>query len=237
MKPRTLDKEDETRVRKYLATHPDFFARNPELVERLIVPHACGPAESLIERQVALLRVRNRKLERQLHELIENARDNESLSRRIHGLGLRLLSCQDFESLFDMLYHALCREFRADAVSVRVGCDADTRELTLPGPVGRSAERPEFVSADGPSWASLREVVDLAGARCGTLDPTARSALFGWNEQGEGSGILIPMRIEHRPAVLGLASHDPQRFHQGMGTTILEQLGGMLALALGTLLR
>lgn len=227
MKPpersRTLGKADEERVRQFLSTHPDFFARNPDLVERLIVPHACAPAQSLIEHQVALLRTRNRRLERRLQELIANARDNESLHRRVHALGLRLLECGDAHALFDVLYEALRHDFRADAVAVRV--------LVRARPAAGGRE--EFIDPERAHAGGLGSLLVLEGARCGQLETAEKAGLFSWPPGDAGSRVLVPMRVCGRPGVFGLASRDPQRFHTQMGTTFLEQLASVLAIALG----
>lgn len=222
-----LGKEDEERVRQFLGTHPDFFARNPALVERLIVPHECGPALSLIEHQVTLLRVRNRKLERRLQELIKNARDNESLHGRVHGLGLRLLECGDPDSLFDVLYHGLSRDFRVDAVTVRISVPLEKAERL---------RRPEFVIGDSRLEGLGQVVSELGKPECGLLSEDVRNKLFGWSPESVGSGVLIPFCVNGRQGVLGLASRDARRFHAQMATTFLEQLSGVLAHALGDLL-
>ena len=230
-----LGKNDEDRVRHFLSAHPDFFARNPSLVERLIVPHACGPAQSLIEHQVALLRVRNRKLERRLQELMANARDNESLHARVHALGLRLLGCTDADVLFDVAYHTLCKDFRADAVSVRVRVSADKAQalgriefVSKPEAAGTEADRTQ---ADG-----VQMLFNLASSQCGILSEGARVGLFGWPAASAGSGVLVPLQVLGQPGLLGLASRDAQRFHAHMGTTFLDQLAGMLSLSLARLL-
>jgi len=220
-----LGRDDEERVRQFLSTHPDFFARNPELVERLIVPHECGPAQSLIEHQVALLRVRNRKLERRLAELIKTARDNESLHGRVHGLGLRLLECRDTDTLFDVLYHGLSRDYRVDAVMVRVRVN-ESQAARL--------SRPEFVAE--PAAAAACPALAVRSAVCGVLSEEVRVGLFGWPVESAGSGVLIPLSAGGHQGVLALASRDAKRFHAQMGTTFLEQLSSLLSHALGHLL-
>jgi uncharacterized protein YigA (DUF484 family) len=225
--PHLLATGDEDGVRQFLGTHPDFFVRNPELVERLMVPHPCGSAQSLIEHQVGLLRVRNRKLERQLEELLATARDNENLHKRVWALGIRLLESEDPQVMFDVLYHGLCRDFRADSVAVRV---------RVTGVIG--APRAEFVADIEPGLDNVEEdlarVLSIEQAQCGTLDPDVCQVLFGW--PGGGSGVLVPIQVQGRGGILGIASRDANRFHDGMGTTYIEQLGGMLALALKRLL-
>ena len=45
-------------VRSYLLKHPDFFDKNPEVLEAIELNHESGAAVSLIERQVEQLRAR-----------------------------------------------------------------------------------------------------------------------------------------------------------------------------------
>ncbi len=82
-------------VAYYLQQHPDFFELNPRLLANLSLPHTAGSTTvSLIERQVAVLRDGNAKLERNLNDLIETARRNDRLSNGVHQLALRLLGAE-----------------------------------------------------------------------------------------------------------------------------------------------
>jgi uncharacterized protein YigA (DUF484 family) len=71
----------EQSIHDYLVAHPDFFERHSTLLSSLNLPHASGGAVSLVERQVAVLRQKDLKLERQLKELIEVARVIEEAMR------------------------------------------------------------------------------------------------------------------------------------------------------------
>ena len=73
------DELSEETVCDYLQSHPDFFERNSKLLSLLRLPHETGGTVSLVERQVSMLRQKELKLERQLKELIEVARDNDLL--------------------------------------------------------------------------------------------------------------------------------------------------------------
>ncbi|MCZ6881361.1 MAG: DUF484 family protein, partial [Gammaproteobacteria bacterium] len=72
-------------VAHYLDSNPEFFERHALLLGKLHLPHQTGSsAVSLVERQVGILRQRNRKLENQLRELMAIAQDNDELSDKIH---------------------------------------------------------------------------------------------------------------------------------------------------------
>ena len=69
---------DETQIAAYLQSNPEFFERHPAVLAKLRLPHAPGGAAvSLVERQVAVLRQSNIKLERKLRDLLDVARGND----------------------------------------------------------------------------------------------------------------------------------------------------------------
>ena len=107
----------------YLQEHPDFFNEHPQVLSELDIPHATGPAVSLVERQVSVLREQNQQINRRLHELIEIARLNEELARRMHQLSLTLMDAGDPREIFKTLYDNLTRNFHADRVVVRLFAD------------------------------------------------------------------------------------------------------------------
>ena len=76
------------RVATYLREQPDFFNQHSALLLELEIPHPSGDAISLFDRQLSALREENRQLKANIHSMIENARANEMLIKRIHGLVL-----------------------------------------------------------------------------------------------------------------------------------------------------
>ena len=85
--------DDAESVSRYLLTHPDFFLRHPDVLRQIQVPHGSGNAVSLVEKQVSLLREQNEQTQKRLYDLIEIARQNEELARRMHALALTLMVC------------------------------------------------------------------------------------------------------------------------------------------------
>ena len=63
----TTNKEEQTI--EYLKSAPDFFLKNPEILQYVEIPHESGPATSLVERQVSILRERNIDLRKRLKSL------------------------------------------------------------------------------------------------------------------------------------------------------------------------
>ena len=107
-------------VADFLRENPDFFIGYTELLTDIQVPHLSGEAVSLIEKQVSMLREQNEHTRRQLHELIEVARQNEELARRMHQLSLTLMDAAEPKDIFNTLYDNLRKNFKADYVAVRL---------------------------------------------------------------------------------------------------------------------
>ena len=94
-------------VAEYLKNNLDFFNKRPDVLAEVNIPHQHGSAVSLVERQVAVLREQNELSRKRLHELIEIARQNEELARRMHQLALTLMDADDPKDIFNTLYEKL----------------------------------------------------------------------------------------------------------------------------------
>ena len=73
-----------TLVAEYLSANPDFFSDRDSLLALMTLPHQQGGAVSLVERQVSVLRDRNRSTKNHLDDLLNAARRNNE--RRDHFL-------------------------------------------------------------------------------------------------------------------------------------------------------
>ena len=124
---------EEKSVADYLRENPEFFQNNPSLLAALQIPHAVGPAVSLVEHQVKVLRDQNSQLKRKLMDLVHVARDNNRLNERMHQLTLGLITAHTLEALLDTLRENLLMEFKADTVTLRLAGlpEARARECSV----------------------------------------------------------------------------------------------------------
>ena len=214
-----LGLRDDEDVVEFLRRDTDFFARHPDLLAELRVPHACGDAHSLIEYQVEVLRTQGRQLRERLHALVGNARDNEELGQRMHALTLALIECRSVDEIFTSLYHALADDFGADVVTIR-----------LFAPPAADADRGlgEFVGTDGEARALFATVLESDKPLCGRIRGKQLDFLFGHREVVAASGALLPLGTHQRFGVLAIGSRNPQRFHPGMGTLFLRNLADVV---------
>jgi hypothetical protein len=212
--------DDDVSVARYLAAHPDFFARHPELLAGLTLSHyEAGSAVSLIERQVRLLRERSTGLANELQELVEIARQNDLITTRLHRFAVSMIEAATLDEVLDTARDMLRQEFALDATAVLL------MDTALDG------TRRECIAG---SDALAQKLLALAGseprARLGTpLDELAREALFGSVGGALQSTALMPFPLRSGHGVLVLGSRDPLRFQPGLGSVYLERLGELLA--------
>lgn len=198
---------------EYLRTHPDFFQRQRELLAELNIPHGQGNVVSLIERQVEILRQQNGGLKRQLHDLVEIARDNDLLGQRMHQLTVALLHCRDRVALTEVLRKSLHDDFAADAVRVRF----------FNQPCAESPPEP---------WQALGAGLAARRVRCGKPSPDEMTLIFGEMAESIGSVAVILLGAH---GVLAIGSHDDERFDIDIGTDYLVKLGEIIAATLDRL--
>jgi uncharacterized protein YigA (DUF484 family) len=211
----------EEAVLRYLEDQPDFLLRHPELFASLTLKHEVGGrAVSLIEHQVQTLRARNQELDRQLHDLVGVARENDALGARLHRFALAMIGAVSADEALENACELLRQEFRLDAVAVRL----------LREPAGARAE---YVGTDDRRLNELLKSFDggkpvLDAAR----DESLRHYLFGERGADIRACALVPLGGAAAEGVLALGSCDAARFHAGMGTVYLARIGELLARAL-----
>lgn len=220
----TLDIEFESSMSRYLLAHPDYFERRRELLTHLRVPHAAGPAVSLIERQVTVLREKAQTLEGRLSELISVARENERVHRRMHGLALTLLTATDEAAVIRRTSTFLREEFRADLVAFRLFGDG-TDAISEP-------DDPIYVRRNDPGLAPFTRFLEASRSVCGLLRPEQLAFLFRDRALEVRSAALIALGKKAELGILGIGSYERQRFEATMGTVFLDQIGELIAAAL-----
>ena len=62
---------------------PHFLDENTDILECLVLPHNSGNAVSLVERQVGVLRDRNKEMRARLDNMLQTAHDNDLLLKRL----------------------------------------------------------------------------------------------------------------------------------------------------------
>lgn len=210
-------------VAEFLRENPGFFNEHPELLEQLQIPHPSGEAVSLVERQMSLLREQNARTRQKLDNLIDIARSNEELARRMHMLALTLMDAQQPQEIFSTLYDSLRQNFAADFVTVRLFSEAAALEEPVPV---------EFAGEEPRGMTLFKSVVAGGTPQCGALESAQWSYLFGDAGDTIASGVIVPLHGDSWGGVMAIGSCDAERFHPGMGVELLSNLGEILSIIL-----
>lgn len=211
-------------VADFLDKHPEFFMEHPESLSRLEVPHTgSGVAISLVERQVQVLREQNQLIRKQLHELIEIARQNEELARRMHKLALTLMDAAEPKDIFSTLYDNLRKNFHADKVAVRLFAGPSFID-TYAGP--------EFAGQDAEEKSLFKTMIETLEPICGRMKQQQQVFLFGDDGNRIASSVMVPLHGPGWGGILSIGSFDPQRFQPGMGVELLANMGEVLSFIL-----
>ena len=231
---------DDVQVADWLHAHPDFFDHHADVLSdvKLRHPHG-GRAISLVERQVLVLRDRNKALESKMAELIRIGQENDAIGTRLQQWTRELLQASDPARLPSLLVEGLQQGFAVPQVAVRLwGIDG------IEAPFG------EDVSAE-----TRRRVNELVKPYCGPNSyPEAAAWLPGGGESTASMALLALRRVDGHgvggdaqgaqplPAVgdafglVVLGSEDAARFQAGMGTAFLERIAEIAGASLSRLL-
>ncbi len=218
---------DEAAVASYLSATPEFFDRHAQLLAKIRLPDSRGGGTtvSLLERQVEVLRERNRQLERKLKEYVDVARENDTLGARVLTMARRLIAAGDRTAVIKTVEASLREDFDAGE-SVLVLTHATV-------PAGLSESRfLRVVAADAPDLRSFETLFSSGKPRCGQLRDSQRDFLFGTGSVAIGSVALVPLGPKGSLGLLACGSHDAERFNPTMSTDFLQRIGELIAAAL-----
>ena len=218
---------DEDTIVDHLRAHPDFFERHPRLVEGLHLPHAAGGETiSLVERQVAVLRQKNRELENRLRELVGVARSNEALAQKIHRLATRLLEATTGEQGLETLESCLREDFGANQTVVVLFHDSSE---IIQEPDTRFLRR---MNKADPALKSFATFMDGGLPRCGRVRDAQKEFLFPGDGAVIASVALVPLGPRCATGMMAIGSRDADRFNPTMSTDFLARIGDLATAAL-----
>jgi uncharacterized protein YigA (DUF484 family) len=210
--PATDDGPGEAQVLAYLQKNPEFFQRQPEIIDSLLVSHRAGSAVSLVEKQVAVLRERNVEMRKRLNSLTENARDNDRLYEQTRKLVLRLLEATDMDQLSASFNATLQDDFGVEHSSIIMFGDPEqsTPQLRVVSAVSAGIE--------------IGALLRGGKALCGALRKEELKYLFP--SAGEvGSAALMPLADQ---GLIAVGSSDAHHYTSNMGTVFLTHTAEVL---------
>lgn len=197
-------------VAHYLLNTPEFFEEHVEVLAQITLPHPHGGRTiSLSERQMIALREKNKVLEKQLHDMVEFAKENDALQHKVHEFTLSLFAARDLPTLQEMINHLLRDIFSVPHVAMHLW------QISPP-----SMEVLMFSDEQTKPVCLHQAVHDTA-------------AWFGENTTLLHSFAYLPLHAGSvSVGMLVLASEEKQRFYPGMGTIFLQRISEAVSSAL-----
>ena len=201
------DNLDPKAVEAFLRAHPNFLQDRPGLLAALNLPHGGEGAVSLIERQVSVLRERNIASRQKLAELSDISRENDRLLDATRNTILALLAGENRADLSRIWLHQVTDTFQAEMGAL----------LWLDESSGSAGEAP-----------LASKLIRHGESFSGVLRPEEMQAVFG-TDATEGSAALVAIRSGGDDiGVLGVGSHDTQRYRAEDGTLFLDYLAEVI---------
>ena len=209
-------------VIRYLRENPKFFEDYADEIAQIFVPHPHGGhAIPIAERQIFALREKNAELSAKLGELIRFGNENDAISERLHRSTVALFAAPDLETTLAVLNHSLREDFDVPLVAVR-----------LWGRVPEQSYLPELAATS----ADLRDYAErLETPYCGS-QAVAESREWFDTDDPPASFAFLPLRAALTFGLLALASPDPARFQQELGTVYLARLAELASIAIARFL-
>lgn len=208
-------------VSAFLQSNPGFFEQHEELLADIRLPHPAGEAVSLIERQVSVLRERNHQMHLRFEELIELAKQNDSLFEKTKSLILNIVAAGSLDELANAVQVALKEEF-----------EADISALTLFSPAHEELLSRARVVPLQEAQQSINGILSSNRTVCGALRPQEMSFLFPEQAEQVGSAAVAPLGSGEVVGVLAVGSYDPNHYRASTGTMFLTYVSDILNVVL-----
>jgi uncharacterized protein len=231
-------------VADYLLANPDFFVEHAELLASIKLGNPHGKAAvSLQERQMEMLREKNKHLELRLSELLRYGHENDSIAAKMVHWATHVLAERDPHALPRLIAEQLRHEFDVPQAALRLW------------DVAEAYAQASFAKHTGEEvriFANSLEV-PYCGANTGFEAAQWLDGAHGGAEGGADGSEAAPQSVaivalrkrvtaeERDPSgeafgLLVLGSTDPRRFHDGMATDLLRKIGTLASAALTRLL-
>jgi len=206
---------DAEQVAAYLLENPDFFSQFPQIVEKIVIPHAHKGSVSLVELQSEQLRKKVRSLSHKLNQLISIAKQNEAIYRVYADLNLRILKSTNIDDLTFILEEVIQENLQLASVTLK-----------------------PFKGAHALPEIQQRLFIEKRFKRdkffFGRLSDHERKLLFADQEANSVALLLIGDLGEL--GILAIGSKDPGHFNPDMDTLLITQLQQFLGILLPKML-
>ena len=201
-------------VTTYLLDNPEFFSRNPQLLNSVRFTDSKRGVVSLVERQQQVQRQKIHLLEEEITQLLSVATYNEQLFTVYNDLYLNLIASPDLSNFLDCL----------DQTTIQL-LNLSSFKLYL---TNKDFEigHPSIVKND--CQAIIEKRFSDKNYYFGRLQQDEKDAIF--SDQNVGSAVLIQLTEgEECLGFIAISSNDAEHFNPAMDTLLLNQFRTLIA--------
>lgn len=193
---------DEAQIVDWLAQRPDFFQRHPDCLSALDLPVDSGPAISLHQYQVRVLREEKLQLNQKLAVLVKNVKTNHKIQSDLLALAGNMIGLANTGADQAAFLEMIKQHFGLFDVQLVKKAD------------------------DSETWERLETRLGKRESSCdNAIDLDLREILFADQAAAVASIAVVAVRQGKKTAAcLVLASDDEERFKPGMGGEFLKWL-------------
>lgn len=211
--------EDPGLVREYLLENPDFFVEHSELLTEINLPHGQQGAISLVEKQVSMLRERDKASRVKLDEFLKAAKENDEIYKKSQFMILGLVEASDQSSFLKNLEKGFKRDFKSSAYSLLIFGDEPKQINHFTSIVSKDTAK-EYVAS----------LIRSTKPTLGVLRPAEQDFLFRHQSEKVKSAVVLSVREgRNQIALLAIGNSDPNYFKAGMGTLFVQFIADVLA--------
>ena len=219
----TIQLIDEEQVIEYLKEHSDFFISHTDLLAEIEIPHESGTAISLIERQLSVLRDKNKRLDTRLRDLMAAAHDNQRLNESLQQLAINLFMVESLDDVIATVIEELKSKLETDFVTLHfITSNSQQAE--------QQADR--YIDSNDSRLEVFSKLMSDKRIQCGRLSKEQIKLLFANDAENIGSGAVVPLADANVFGLMGIGGRDAQRYHPGMGTEYLQKLADLVSAAI-----
>ena len=212
------NKLTEKEVANYLVKNPDFFVNQEALLSKLKIKDNRDGTVSLVEKQMSLMRERQKRNREQLKQVIDAAKQNNAIFDKSRNLILGLLAAETSCSFFSALEKGLKRDFKCKSYALIV--------FGKPRKINHFVLRVTKDSASNYVGALMRSKRPTLGV----LRPEEQNFLFGEQSHRVKSAAVLPVKQRNKYiGMLAIGSSDTHYFSPKMETLFIDFIADTLA--------
>ena len=208
-------------VAVYLTENPDYFVKNPEVLKQLNIPHALnGNVQSLIERQVSILREENKELKKAIKHNDDLSDVQRHLKQHVYQFTFELLSVETVSELYRLLCLSLGKWFAATWVRLFI-FDGNSKMEHIGGI--------HFLGHESKLRFNFTELLNRNKPLCSSLQTEQLQMLFNQETDRVKSNLVIPVKQADWNGLFVLGSIERDQYGVGEELDLLVYVSELVS--------